>query len=153
MAIDVNDILSEKLMPLSLLYFKESTNNRNVSTEPVTSDKQLFRLNSTSDFNSAFDLMQFHRKMIQNYKCNNYIAKQILSDIAPLTLQNRLGMALNSTGKKTSALNSNQEISLHSNVYLLENAHAIQRHQTWNGNMDAALFDQGSSAYKSWLTK
>lgn len=100
MAIDVNDILSEKLMPLSLLYFKESTNSRNVSTEPVTSDKQLFRLNSTSDFNSAFDLMQFHRKMIQNYKCNNYIAKQILSDIAPLTLHNRLGMALNSTGKK-----------------------------------------------------
>lgn len=98
MAIDVNDILSEKLMPLSLLYLKESNHNNNVSSG-TNSDKQLFHSDSMSDFNSAFDLMQFHRKMIQNYKCNNYIAKQILNDIAPLTLHNRLGMASNSTGK------------------------------------------------------
>lgn len=101
MAIDVNDILSEKLMPLSLFYIKDSTNSKNTSNES-NSDKQLFRFDSMADFNSAFDLMQFHRKMIQNYKCNNYIAKQILTDIAPLTLNNRLGMALNASGKENS---------------------------------------------------
>lgn len=99
MVIDVNDILSEKLMPLSFLYVQEPIKSDNVSIYS-RNDNELFQSNSVADFESAFNLMQFHRKMIQNYQCNNYLAKQILTDIAPLTLHHRLGIATNSTGKR-----------------------------------------------------
>lgn len=98
MSIDLNDILNEKLMPMSVLYVKGSHNSDNLSI-PKNDEKQLIQAISHADFDSAFHLMQFHRKMIQNYKCNNYIAKQILADIAPRTVQNRLGIAENSSGK------------------------------------------------------
>lgn len=95
MGIDLNDIFNEKLMPMSVLYVKDSYDS------DVNGAKQSIYQNSHADFNSAFHLMQFHRKMIQNYKCNNYIAKQILADIAPQnTIHNRLGIANNhSSGK------------------------------------------------------
>lgn len=98
MAIDLDDILNEKLMPMSFLYNGEDSDNE-MST--VKSDQtKLFPIaNSNADYDSAIQLMQFHRKMIQNYKCNNYIAKQILADIAPHTLHHRLGMVQNSSGK------------------------------------------------------
>lgn len=100
MAIDINDILSEKLMPLSLIYVKDAPDKHSPLDFNGANNQQLNRLNSLADFSSALTLMQFHRKMIQNYKCNNYIARQILTDIAPHTLQNRLGIAdINSTGK------------------------------------------------------
>lgn len=100
MAIDVNDILSEKLMPLSLIYVKESSAEHKPSNRLSVNNQTQNHLNSFADFNSAFNLMQFHRKMIQNFKCNKYIARQILSDIAPLGYSNRLGIAnINSTGK------------------------------------------------------
>lgn len=37
----------------------------------------------------------------------------------------------------------------------LDDVNAVQQHSSaaWNGDFDAALLDQGSSAYKSWLTK
>lgn len=94
--IDLNDIFNEKLMPMSVLYVKDSYNS------DVDDVKQSIYQNSHADFNSAFHLMQFHRKMIQNYQCNNYIAKQILADIAPhSTIHNRLGIAKNrSSGKQ-----------------------------------------------------
>lgn len=99
MAIDVNDILSEKLMPLSLIYVRESSVKHKPPDRMGARNQTLNHLNSPTDFNSAFNLMQFHRKMIQTYKCNKYIARQILTDIAPHTLHNRLGMAnTNSTG-------------------------------------------------------
>lgn len=98
MAIDLNDILSEKLMPMSVFHMTGSSNSDIMSMDK-NRDYQLFHTNSPADFNSAFNLMQFHRKMIQNYKCNNYIAKQILTDIAPHTIQNRMGIAPNATSK------------------------------------------------------
>lgn len=100
MGIDLNDILNEKLMPMSVLYMKGTHDSDNLLV-PKNGEKHLFQTNSHADFDSAFHLMNFHRKMIQNYKCNNYIAKQILSDIAPHTIHNRLGIAENSSGKHT----------------------------------------------------
>lgn len=92
MGIDLNDIFNEKLMPMSVLFVKDSHDS------DVDDVKQSIYQNSHADFNSAFHLMQFHRKMIQNYKCNNYIAKQILADIAPHNIiHNRLGIANNNS--------------------------------------------------------
>lgn len=106
MAIDINDILNEKLMPLSLIYVKESAIRHKPPDRRNTRNQTMNHLNSFADFNSAFNLMQFHRKMIQNYKCNKYIARQILTDIAPHTLHNRLGMAnINTSGKYMKAKN------------------------------------------------
>lgn len=97
MSIDLNDILNEKLMPMSVLYIKGNSDNLSIQKN---GEKQFIQPISHADFDSAFHLMQFHRKMIQNYKCNNYIAKQILADIAPRNVQNRLGIAENVSGKK-----------------------------------------------------
>ncbi|XP_031631439.1 uncharacterized protein LOC116345865 [Contarinia nasturtii] len=130
MAIDLDDILNDKFMPMSILYDKGTINADGMSI--VKSDqKQVFPISSNADFDSAIHLMQFHRKMIQNYKCNNYIAKQILADIAPHTLHNRLGIAHNSS----------------------EIVHLPKHRPMWNNNFDDKLFDQGSNAYKNWLTK
>lgn len=99
MSIDLNDILNEKLMPMSVLYVKGSHNSDNLSIQKNNENQLIHPSHSHADFGSAFHLMQFHRKMIQNYQCNNYIAKQILTDIAPHTIHNRLGIADNSSGK------------------------------------------------------
>lgn len=98
MAIDLDDILNEKLMPMSIFKMTENSDNAPIDESGVN---DIFQSNTRADFKSAYDLMQFHRRMIQNYKCNNYIAKQILFDIAPHTLNNRLGIAPNSTSKNS----------------------------------------------------
>lgn len=35
----------------------------------------------------------------------------------------------------------------------LDGVNTMHRNSAWNDDIDSALFDQGSSAYKSWLTK
>lgn len=98
--IDVNDILSEKLMPMSILYARDTGQTRPMNVSIVeNSEYDMPWTKSQSDLNSALHLMQFHRQMIQNYQCNNYIAKQIFAALAPINLNHRLGTALNTTGK------------------------------------------------------
>lgn len=154
MAIDINDILSEKLMPLSLIYVKESAEHG-----PKNANRALYPLSySLADFNSAFHLMQFHRKMIQNFKCNKYIARQILTDIAPHTLHNRLGIAsINLTGNYYTArikfISSSQQKFIYFSNNNNNTKKGLVNGVNANDAIDSALLDQGSSAYKSWLTK
>lgn len=101
MSIDLNDILNEKLMPMTIFKMTDNSDNVAIDKNGENEENEIFQLNTRADFKSAFDLMQFHRRMIQNYKCNNYIAKQILVEIAPHTLSNRLGTASNSTSKNS----------------------------------------------------
>lgn len=63
---------------------------------------------------------------MSSYMCNSFLAKQILNDVAPITkFQHRLG-----------------SISAHNSGHSLR-----------NNITDAMLYDQGSRAYKNWLTK
>lgn len=88
--VDLRDILSDTLMPISILHINKS--NRNISFDTIF-DAQLSGSNFIADADSALKLMQFHRHMIQNYKCRNFLAKQILANVAPLSLHDRLGIA------------------------------------------------------------
>lgn len=65
--------------------------------------------------------------MIHNYMCSTFVAKQILEDIAPDKLKNRIGAPEDNSHKKRRSLK--------------------------NGVTDAMLYDEGSQAYKEWLSK
>lgn len=99
---DLKDILSEKLMPMSILQIKRPNDDTAVDTIP---SRIMFEPASFVNIDSALRLMQFHRDMIQNFKCKNYLAKNILIDVAPFALQDRLGIAnTDSNGKKYCAI-------------------------------------------------
>ncbi|XP_055642072.1 uncharacterized protein LOC129778920 [Toxorhynchites rutilus septentrionalis] len=129
LTIDMNDILDEKFMPASFLMLQGS---EELSMESRLEPKQKRILNSlfnvTQDdgtFGTAFSTMGFHRKMINKYRCNGFLAKQLISEIIPVTLSisKRFGTS------PTMSENSSQT------------------------SKDAMLFDQGSSGYKDWLSK
>lgn len=150
MAIDINDIMNEKLMPASIFAIEGSNSMDNSSAlnffNNITS---VLRPTNGHNFESAFGLMKFHRwmwrhltlnwkfisidvvvrisrQMMNNYMCNSYLAKQILNDIAPAAqFQHRIGTA--------------------------DDRKSIRRiHQ---GIFDPMLYDQGSRGYKDWLAK
>lgn len=114
--IDINDILSENLMPGSLL-FLEGTQKKNLTEKPKIIDD--------GTLNKAFSTMGFHRKMINEYLCTNFIANEILDDLKPSDSMfgHRIGTP-----------------------YEVEK---IKKSET----KDNMLYDQGSSGYKDWLSK
>lgn len=60
--IDLNDILSEKLMPASL-FFIENSDEKNAESEYRTLDNETrtFESNYDGTFNNAYSTMGFHR--------------------------------------------------------------------------------------------
>lgn len=114
--IDVNDILNENLMPGSLL-FLEGTQKKNLTEKPKIIDD--------GTLNKAFSTMGFHRKMINEYLCTNFIANEILDDLKPSDSMfgHRIGTAFDVEKTKKSETKDNM------------------------------LYDQGSSGYKDWLSK
>lgn len=114
--IDVNDILNENLMPGSLL-FLEGTEKKNLTEKPKIIDD--------GTLNKAFSTMGFHRKMINEYLCTNFIANEILDDLKPSDSMfgHRIGTPYDAEKNKK-----------------LE-------------TKDNMLYDQGSSGYKDWLSK
>lgn len=61
--IDLNDILSEKLMPASLFFMMDNPAEQNVQSEFRTLDNETRTLESNYDgtFNNAYSTMGFHR--------------------------------------------------------------------------------------------
>lgn len=138
--LDVDDILSDNLMPVSLMLLEERVENdlKNSSRasldsefECVTKEKFAGR---DGTFNNALSSMGFHRKMINNFLCSKFIAGKILDDIQPKGLKDdRLGLAKLSP-----------EAELMGNNSLSFDGGAIKSRM---------LFDEGSYAYKNWLAK
>lgn len=114
--IDINDILSENLMPGSLL-FLEGPKKKNLTEKPKIIDD--------GTLNKAFSTMGFHRKMINEYLCTNFIANEILDDLKPSDSMfgHRIGTPFEVEKVKKSETKDNM------------------------------LYDQGSSGYKDWLSK
>lgn len=94
--IDINDILSEQLMPASL-FFNEK--RPQLATNPDNLDylSNVTKGGTQHDgtFGNAFSTMGFHRKMIKNYMCSNFLAGQILNEVAPVHFQHRFGVVEN----------------------------------------------------------
>ena len=68
--------------------------------------------------------------MMNEYLCRNYVAEQILNDMEPKIVQNRLG----SPAETTSPPSKSSKIDL-------------------SAVKESLLADQGSSHYKNWLAR
>lgn len=139
-AFDVNDILSEKLMPVSLMLLEggDKSDLQNLSQTTLDDEFECATKNKINGdegtFTNAFSSLSFHRKMINNFLCSKFIAEKILDDIQPVKrMKNRLGVAKISPELEFMANNSSSFDSA-----------ARKSHM---------LFDEGSYEYKNWLAK
>ncbi|XP_037027671.1 uncharacterized protein LOC119068245 [Bradysia coprophila] len=135
--IDLNDILSEKLMPASLFFMETNLPEQKFQSEFRTLDNDTGTFESSYDgtFNNAYSTMGFHRKMMKEYLCSNFLAEQILSEVAPTHFQSRLGFAATTTSNST------------------ESDRKVSRSIKTSDIQDSMRYDQGSTGYKDWLTK
>lgn len=137
-AIDINDILNEDLMPFSLLLVQGPKNNSNNSFEEsfmkmAREDPDGVDLlhEDNGSLDKAFHTMGFHRKMMNEYLCSNFLADQILSEVVTPKVdgfQRRSGTV-------------GSEISVGRGLLSKSEPKEVMR------------FDQGSSGYKNWLSK
>ncbi|GBP21295.1 hypothetical protein EVAR_11690_1 [Eumeta japonica] len=82
---DLNDILRPDLMPTRFIVGEESEETaRNTSDKFASSP-----INGSID--AALSTMAFHRKMMHEYQCRNFIAEQILEELDGPKLQRRIG--------------------------------------------------------------
>lgn len=137
---DVNDILSDKLMPVSLMLLEGGDRNdlQNLSQTTLDNEFECATKNKINGdegtFTNAFSSMGFHRKMINNFLCSKFIAEKILDDIQPVKgMKNRLGVAKISPELEFMANNSSSFDGV-----------AKKSHM---------LYDEGSYEYKNWLAK
>lgn len=139
--LDVNDILDDNLMPLSLMLIEERDNNewKNLTSKKLDDEFQCItrgklKENVTS-IHAALTSMSYHRKMINEFLCSKFVAEKILEDIQPKEIVNRrLGMA-----------QASPEIEFERNNSLSFDDGSSSRQRM--------LFDEGSYQYKNWLAK
>lgn len=134
--LNFDDILNEKLMPAALMLIegKEGTAYRNLSSQKLDADFECVtrgEVKKDGGFPNALNAMRYHRKMINEFLCSNFVAEKILEDIQPTLMKKRLGLAASS------------EIEFEKNNSL--STHDIMRKRM--------LFDEGSYQYKNWLAK
>ena len=136
---DVDDILSDTLMPASLMLFEagEASDFYNLSKKSLEDEFECAikgKINGKDGtFTNAFSSMGFHRKMINNFLCSKFVVEKILEDIQPKRMKNRLGVARTSPEMEFMANNS---LSIEGGA-----------------RKSRMLFDEGSQEYKNWLAK
>ncbi|XP_053604048.1 uncharacterized protein LOC128671537 [Plodia interpunctella] len=120
--LNVNDILRNDLMPT---YFMINGDKKydNVS------DTNIKGLIANGSIDAAFSTLAFHREMMNEYHCRNYIAEQILEEMGKKVLQSRLGEPF-ATGAT--------------------DARITKRNQDLRDNF---MYDIGSANYQEWLMK
>ncbi|CAH0729372.1 unnamed protein product, partial [Brenthis ino] len=79
---------------------------------------------------AALSTLDFHRKMMNEYHCRNYVAEQILEEMGKNVLQNRIGTPFESFDMGKSVFS--------------------RRSQDIRNNL---LYDAGSTNYQEWLAK
>nr|XP_049694979.1 uncharacterized protein LOC110374798 [Helicoverpa armigera] len=121
--LNVNDILRSDLMPTFFMVdgvTEDVKRVNNTLSKPVEQS-----VNGSID--AALSTLAFHRKMMNEFHCRNYIADQILEEMGKSVLQNRIGRPF--TEVKDNVLMRRQD--LRNNV----------------------MFDVGSANYQEWLAK
>jgi hypothetical protein len=135
--LDVDDILSERLMPLMLLEEGDKSDLRNLSLRTLDDEFKCVTKESIiaedGTFGNAFSSMGYHRKMINNFLCSKFVAETILDDVQPRAMKNRLGVA-----------KAAPEMEFMANESLSHASGARKSHM---------LYDEGSYEYKNWLAK
>lgn len=139
--LNFDDILNEKLMPAALMLIEgnKDTAWRNLSSQKLDADFECVtrgEVKKDGGFPNALNAMRYHRKMINEFLCSNFVAEKILEDIQPTLMKKRLGLA-------AAAPETSSEIEFEKNNSL--STHDIMRKRM--------LFDEGSYQYKNWLAK
>ncbi|KAL0832696.1 hypothetical protein ABMA28_000881 [Loxostege sticticalis] len=131
--LNVNDILRTDLMPTFFMLRgeKKSKNESVGSVEERTLDSSEDTSSKTinGSIDAALSTLAFHRQMMNEYHCRNYVAEQILEEMGKSVVQNRIGAPFEVEG-------------LHN---------ALTRRSTDLRNN--ALYDIGSANYQEWLAK
>ncbi|KAK5649377.1 hypothetical protein RI129_000406 [Pyrocoelia pectoralis] len=122
--IDLSDILNVDYMPGSLLVLE---NPEEISTENTTT-VDTFEHHGT--INDALTTMNFHRKMMNEYLCRNYISEQIISEMRSSRIRRRLGNPMENQVRPAVPFPANN-LSIKNNL----------------------LEDEGSATYQDWLKK
>ncbi|CAH1994998.1 unnamed protein product [Acanthoscelides obtectus] len=126
-AIDVNDILSEDLMPTSLLIWENPEKARKFKNDSAS---EVTKFKSDGRLTNAMETMGFHRTMMNQYLCRSYIADRIVSNMTLTRIKRRMG---HSSGEQA-------------NFTDVENkAASLIKNNLMN--------DEGSSGYQDWLLK
>ncbi|XP_021202279.3 uncharacterized protein LOC110384856 [Bombyx mori] len=120
--LNVNDILRTDLMPT---YFMEDKENQ---MSNLTNSKYNFVPPINGSIDAALSTLAFHRKMMNEYHCRNYVAEQILEEMGKSALQNRVGIPFQWHDSKL----------------------FTKRSQDVRNNF---LYDIGSANYQEWLAK
>lgn len=140
--IEIDDILNENLMPMSLVMLETNSESDssmlNISSRSFDDEDEVdaaATLNGTDEqvgsFDKALSSMGFHRKMLNKYLCSKFVANQIVDELKPFhKIQNRLGIAKL----------PNESLSSAENIFEVKKRPNI-------------LFDEGSLDYKNWLAK
>lgn len=82
--LDLDYFLNEKLMPMSLMTIDNSSSAEQQKMARDSDDDSLLEPDTKDgSLGTAMNTMDFHRKMMNDYLCNNYVAEQILMDMAP----------------------------------------------------------------------
>lgn len=139
--LNFDDILNEKLMPAALMLIEgnKDTAWRNLSSQKLDADFECVtrgEVKKDGGFPNALNAMRYHRKMINEFLCSNFVAEKILEDIQPTLMKKRLGLA-------AAVAETSSEIEFEKNTSL--STHDIMRKRM--------LFDEGSYQYKNWLAK
>uniref|UniRef100_T1HA96 Uncharacterized protein n=1 Tax=Rhodnius prolixus TaxID=13249 RepID=T1HA96_RHOPR len=116
--VEIDDILNAEYLPSTLLL--EEAEVDHALPHP------LLNISTDGQIRDAFRTMHYHRSMMNEYMCRNYIAEEILNEIEPADIA-RLGKPAKPTRKKA--------------------------HPNHRPRQETLLRDQGSSAYKNWLTR
>ncbi|XP_047528966.1 uncharacterized protein LOC125065429 [Vanessa atalanta] len=123
--LNLNDILRSDLMPTYFMVDVKS--KKNVSE--IVMESRMPSVNGSID--AALSTLDFHRKMMNEYQCRNYIAEQILDEMGKNVLQDRFGKPFENN-------------NIFSKKVLTRRSHDLR---------DNVLHDSGSSNYQEWLAK
>ncbi|KAJ2952316.1 hypothetical protein O0L34_g4600 [Tuta absoluta] len=114
--LNVNDILRSDLMPTYFMVDEKTAGN---SSEVAS---EIGAVNGSID--AALSTLDFHRKMMNEYHCRNFLAEQILEEMGKNVIQGRMGKPF-------------------TNVLM-------KRSQDVRSNF---MYDVGSTDYQEWLAK
>ncbi|RVE51925.1 hypothetical protein evm_003391 [Chilo suppressalis] len=138
--LNVNDILSTDLMPTSFLISGDLSKKKTSESIESRINEDGIDLSSGEEnsmnlpiangsIDSALSTLTFHRQMMNEYHCRNYVAEQILEEMGKNTFQSRVGTPLEPSVPYDSLTKRSQD--LRNNV----------------------LYDIGSANYQEWLNK
>ncbi|XP_050667738.1 uncharacterized protein LOC126967319 [Leptidea sinapis] len=120
--VDVNDILRSDLMPTS---FIPEGSDDSVQEERTVNIGVGYVNGSVG---AALSTLDFHRKMMNEYRCRNYLAEQVLQEMGKNSLRDRVGKPVES----------------HMFGNMLPQVYDAR---------STALYDVGSMGYQEWLAR